>query len=80
MLLLEYNPELIPAGGTEIVASSAAPVKHIGKDAAGHKFHEFALLQRGVKGGLQGDFQNVLYRSSRFNRHLVWKALPRASM
>lgn len=50
VLLLEYNADLIPAGGLEIFASSAAPVKHIGKDAAGHKFHEFALRQRGVLG------------------------------
>ena len=50
VLLLEYNADLIPAGGLEVFASSAAPVKHIGKDAAGHKFHEFALRQRGVFG------------------------------
>jgi len=50
LLRLEYDAKLIPAGGVEIIASSAAPVKHIGKDAAGHKFHEFALRQRGVFG------------------------------
>lgn len=48
VLLLEYNVDLIPIDGPQILASSAAPVKHIGKDAAGHKFHHFALLQRGV--------------------------------
>ncbi len=48
VLLLEYNVDLVPSDGVQILASSAAPVKHIGKDAAGHKFHHFALLQRGV--------------------------------
>ena len=48
VLLLEYNVDLLPIDGPQILASSAAPVKHIGKDAAGHKFHHFALLQRGV--------------------------------
>jgi hypothetical protein len=50
LLRLEYDVKLVPAGGVEIIASSAAPVKHVGKDAAGHKFHEFALRQRGVFG------------------------------
>lgn len=48
ILLLEYNQGLIPAGGTQTFASSAAPVKQVGKDAAGHRFHNYALLQRGV--------------------------------
>ena len=50
LLRLEYDVTLVPAGGTQVIASSAAPVKHVGKDAAGHKFHEFALRQRGVFG------------------------------
>jgi hypothetical protein len=50
LLRLEYDTTLVPAGGVQVIASSAALVKHVGKDAAGHKFHEFALRQRGVFG------------------------------
>ena len=49
-LSLEYPLDLIPAGGSEVVRGSAAPIKHENKDAAGHFFHEFALRQAGVVG------------------------------
>ena len=49
-LSLEYPLDLIPAGGSEVVRGSAAPIKHENKDAAGHYFHEFALRQAGVVG------------------------------
>ena len=55
-LSLEYPLDLIPAGGSEVVRSSAAPIKHENKDAAGHYFHEFALRQAGVVGKLERVF------------------------
>lgn len=60
VLLLEYNVDLVPTDGAQTFASSAAPVKHIGKDAAGHKFHHFALLQRGVISKLQKHLRNLV--------------------
>ena len=50
LLLLTYDSGLVPAGGVEVVASPAAPVKSIGKDPAGHIFHKFALRQSGLFG------------------------------
>ena len=47
-LSLEYPLDLIPAGGSEVVCATAAPIKHENKDAAGHIFHAFALRQSGV--------------------------------
>ena len=49
-LFLQWQEGSVPACGFEVFASSAAPVKHIGKDAAGHIFHEFALRQSGFFG------------------------------
>lgn len=51
-LSLEYPLDLIPAGGSEVVRGSAAPIKNENKDAAGHFFHEKALRQAGVVGKL----------------------------
>ena len=64
VLLLKYNVDLIPADGPQILASLAAPVKHIGKDAAGHKFHNFALLQRGVISESQKLSSELMHSSS----------------
>ena len=50
LLSLKHDPQLIPAGGYEVLASLAAPVKNWGKDAAGHRFHEYALRQAGLFG------------------------------
>ena len=47
-LLLCYDALLVPANGVEVLASLAAPIKNIGKDAAGHWFHQFALRQNGL--------------------------------
>lgn len=55
LLFLTYDEELAPEGGLEICASLAAPIKNIGKDAAGHRFHEFALRQSGLLGKLLGN-------------------------
>lgn len=52
ILYLEWQEGVLPANGFHIVASSAAPVKHKNKDAAGHCFHEYALRQSGLFGRL----------------------------
>lgn len=47
-LLLEYDPSLVPEGGCQIMGCLAGLVKAEKKDAAGHSFHHFALLQKGL--------------------------------
>lgn len=47
-LLLEYVQSLVPAGGSEICAAWGT-VQRVGKDPAGHSFHDFALHQAGLK-------------------------------
>ena len=50
LLFLKHDPQLVPTGGYEVLASLAAPIKNLGKDAAGHRFHEYALRQAGFFG------------------------------
>lgn len=50
LLALEYHSKDVPANGSAVLGSLAAPVKHKNKDAAGHIFHEYALRQSGVLG------------------------------
>eukprot|EP00873_Tetraselmis_striata_P025820 jgi/Tetstr1/446084/TSEL_033685.t1 len=47
-LFLEYDASAVPAGGAEVVASPGGLVKAVGKDAAGHAFHDYALRQAGL--------------------------------
>ncbi|CAL8462322.1 g1855 [Coccomyxa elongata] len=47
LLAIEYNLDDVPAGGSAVLGSLAAPVKHKNKDAAGHIFHDYALRQSG---------------------------------
>ena len=55
-LALEYVQSAVPPNGSAVLCSLAAPVKHVGKDAAGHIFHDFALKQSGLLGALLGRF------------------------
>lgn len=48
-LLIEYEQALVPDGGSDVCCSFAL-AKHANKDAAGHAFHDYALLQAGVAG------------------------------
>jgi hypothetical protein len=50
LLAIEYNVDDVPPGGKAVLGALAAPVKHKNKDAAGHKFHEYALRQSGFLG------------------------------
>lgn len=50
LLAVEYNLDDVPAGGSAVLGSLAAPVKHKNKDAAGHIFHDYALRQSGLYG------------------------------
>ena len=50
LLAIEYHIDDVPAGGSAVFGSLAAPVKHKNKDAAGHIFHEIALRQSGFYG------------------------------
>ena len=56
-LALEYAEGAVPLEGFAVLCSLAAPVKHAGKDAAGHLFHEFALKQSGLLGTLLASLQ-----------------------
>jgi hypothetical protein len=49
-LALKYVEGALPPNGAVVESLLAAPVKHVGKDAAGHIFHEFALKQSGILG------------------------------
>ncbi len=49
VLLLTWEQHLVPDGGSDVCCSFALS-QHSGKDAAGHAFHHFALLQAGVIG------------------------------
>ena len=53
-LALEWIKSAVPPNGSAVLCSLAAPVKHIGKDAAGHIFHDFALKQSGLLGAFLG--------------------------
>ena len=53
-LALKYIEGALPPNGAVVESLLAAPVKHVGKDAAGHIFHEFALKQSGLLGALSG--------------------------
>jgi len=48
-LALTYDVSLIPEGGYEVFKTNAEPVKHTNKEAAGHIFHEAALLAAGIR-------------------------------
>ena len=48
-LLIEYDSSLVPDGGSHVFASIEL-VKQVNKEAAGHVFHERALLQAGFTG------------------------------
>lgn len=48
-LLIEYEQALLPDGGSNICGPFAL-AKHANKDAAGHAFHAYALLQAGHTG------------------------------
>lgn len=48
-LLITYEQALVPDGGVDVCCSFAL-AQHSNKDAAGHAFHQFALLQAGVIG------------------------------
>lgn len=50
LLAIEYNIDDVPTGGSAVLGSLAAPVKHKKKDAAGHIFHDYALRQSGFYG------------------------------
>ncbi len=50
LLAIEYNVDGVPPGGKAVLGALAAPVKHKNKDAAGHRFHEYALRQSGFFG------------------------------
>lgn len=50
LLAIEYKVDDVPPGGKAVLGALAAPVKHKNKDAAGHKFHEYALRQSGFFG------------------------------
>ncbi len=56
-LALKYAEGAVPPEGFAVLCSLAAPVKHAGKDAAGHLFHEFALKQSGLLGTLLAALQ-----------------------
>ena len=60
---ISYDAALVPAEGQEVVSSLAAPVKHIGKDAAGQAFHLFALKQAGLYGA-QNSLLSLLVAST----------------
>ncbi|GAB4822471.1 hypothetical protein N2152v2_009517 [Parachlorella kessleri] len=47
-LLVGYDVELVPEGGSQVYASLTALSKTYGKDAAGHIFHLVALKQAGL--------------------------------
>ena len=49
-LLIDYDSSLVPDGGCHVYASIEL-VKQVNKEAAGHIFHERALLQAGFTGG-----------------------------
>ncbi|KAK9818427.1 hypothetical protein WJX72_012515 [[Myrmecia] bisecta] len=44
---LTYDEALVPAGGKEVICSTAGLVKQTRIDAAGHSFHDVALKQAG---------------------------------
>ena len=48
-LLIDYDSSLVPDGGCHVYASIEV-VKQVNKEAAGHIFHERALLQAGFIG------------------------------
>ena len=50
LLQLTYDVSLVPPGGAQVVASVGTFLKTAGKDAAGHAFHHFSLLQAGLLG------------------------------
>lgn len=50
LLQLTYDASLVPDGGAQVVASVGAFSKSAAKDAAGHAFHRFSLLQAGLLG------------------------------
>ena len=52
VLYIEYERSLVPDGGADVCCSFAL-AKHVNKDAAGHIFHHFALLQAGVIGAFR---------------------------
>lgn len=62
-LALEYIEGAVPPNGSAVLCSLAAPVKHVGKDAAGHIFHDFALKQSGLLGALLG-LSGLIYLSA----------------
>ena len=49
--LLKFDPSLVPPDGVQVVLPCAAPLKQLGKDAAGHAFHAFARRQSGLDQG-----------------------------
>lgn len=49
--LLEYRHENVPPGGVEVYAQLCSLTKSYGKEAAGHIFHDKALLQCGLVRG-----------------------------
>lgn len=48
MLLLQYDQELVPAGGSAVFSNFCGLGKTYKKDAAGHIFHYKALRQAGL--------------------------------
>lgn len=46
--LLEYRSENVPPGGFQVYAHLCSLTKSYGKEAAGHIFHDKALLQSGL--------------------------------
>lgn len=51
MRLLEYSSENVPPGGIQVYAQLCSLTKSYGKEAAGHIFHDKALLQSGLVRG-----------------------------
>jgi len=49
-LLIGYDVELVPEGGSQVYSSLTALSKSYYKDAAGHIYHLFALKQAGLYG------------------------------
>ena len=76
LLSLEYDVSLVPPSGSEVLRPGAAPIKHVGKDAAGHRFHDYALKQAGLYGEYMHSSQHQMVntaseRSRQFKAHVL---------
>jgi hypothetical protein len=69
MRLLTFDSTLVPDGGLEIYSGIGALSKSTGKDAAGHAFHHFCLLQAGLIGA--ATWTHVIYLIRITDVHLL---------